>query len=60
MKRYPSLLLLVGWLLLLYVVSTATFAAFELISSSSPTPQTSHLSATHVDIDLKHGVDFFF
>lgn len=41
MKRYPTLLLLACWLVLLYVVSTITFAAFESEKSDSPKKLTS-------------------
>lgn len=47
MKRNSTLLLLACWLVLLYVVSTITFAALESVdtdSSAQGSSQTSHIT----------------
>ncbi|AEV34242.1 hypothetical protein Oweho_3291 [Owenweeksia hongkongensis DSM 17368] len=44
MKRYSTLLLLACWLVLLYVVSTITFATLESVKSDSPKSLTSQNS----------------
>ena len=53
MKRYSTVLLLAGWLILIYVISSITFAALGKDEQDDSFPNSSQTSQVAESVNLK-------